>query len=112
MTNKGLSYQIKLGESTMANKEKPYNKDHVVDNFARRIGSTKIDAEQILAIFFDMTRDYIQEYGMFHYNSEIQIDSDFVKEHEKQLPSGKMTIVPDKYKLKVKLMENYRKMLK
>jgi hypothetical protein len=96
----------------MANKEKPYNKDHVVENFARRIGSTKQDAEQILAIFFDMTRDYIYEYGMFHYKSELQIDTDFVPTHKKQLPNGDIVTVPDRNRLKVKLMENYKKMLK
>lgn len=96
----------------MANKEKPYNKDHVIENFARRIGSTKIDSEDILDIFFDMTRDYIQEYGMFHYKGELQIDSDFVNEHVKKLPNGKTVTIPKKSKLKVKLMENYKKMLK
>jgi len=95
----------------MANKEKPYNKDHVVKNFARRIGSTYQDAEQILGIYFDMTRDYIIEYGGFYYYEEIQIESKIAGEHKRQLPNGEIITVPEKNKLRVKLMENYNKMI-
>lgn len=93
----------------MANKEKPFNKEHVNKNFAKRIGTSYKESEQIIASFFEMIRDYIEEYGSFHYKDEIKIEAKSIKEHTKLLPNGKTIIINDKIKLQSKLMENFNK---
>lgn len=92
-------------------KEKPYDKEHVYKNYARRIGSTYKDAEKLLDVFFDMTRDYLIEYGCFHYKEEIQIDTKVAPEHTRKLPDQSEITVPEKTKFKVKLMSNYQKLI-
>lgn len=93
----------------MANKAKPYSKQHVYKNFARRIGSTQKESEQILSHFFDMIRDYIDEYGIFHYKDEIKIEAKSIEEHTKLLPTGQLYTIAAKRKLQLKLMQNFNK---
>lgn len=93
----------------MANKVKPYSKQHVYKNFAQRIGSTQKESEQILSQFFEMIRDYIDEYGIFHYKDEIKIEAKSIEAHVKLLPTGQVCKVAAKRKLHSKLMQNFNK---